>query len=161
MITDALIVEIGDQAMAIPQVALREIVPLETASVTRFENNEVLSFRGRVIPLVNLATLFHRESKPGIQRHVLIVGTAAQPTGLIVDRLVGLREIVVHPVSDPMVAVPGIAGATELADGRVSLILDAPTLVRLARERGHDRHALHAGSNDAARPIIIPEHAWS
>jgi Chemotaxis protein histidine kinase and related kinases len=136
-------------------------VPLEASAVTRMENNEVLSFRGRVIPLVNLATLFKRESTPGIQRHVLIVGSAAQPTGLIVDRLIGLREIVVHPVSDPMVAVPGIAGATELADGRVSLILDAPTLVRAARDRGSRPHELHAGSRDAARPITIPEHAWS
>ena len=161
MITDALIVEIGDQSMAIPQVALREIVPLDPAAVTHLENNEVLSFRGRVIPLVNLATLFKWESKPGVQRHVLIVGSVAHPTGLIVDRLVGLREIVVHPVSDPMVAVPGIAGATELADGRVSLILDAPTLVRVARERGRRPHELHAGARDSARPIIIPEHAWS
>jgi two-component system chemotaxis sensor kinase CheA len=36
---------------------------------------------------------------------------------------------------DPLVTVPGIAGATELGDGRVSLILDAAALLRLAHER--------------------------
>lgn len=55
--------------------------------------------------------------------------------GLVVDRVVGLREIVVHPVADPLVALPGIAGATELADGRVSLILDTAALVRMGQER--------------------------
>jgi two-component system chemotaxis sensor kinase CheA len=134
MITDALILEVGDQAMAIPQVSLREIVVLEPASVTRFENNDVLSYRGGVVPLVHLGALFRLSSRPGAARHVLIVGSDGHLTGLVVDRVLGLREIVVHPVPDPIVAVPGIAGATELADGRVSLILDAGALVRGSRE---------------------------
>ena len=74
MITDALIIEIGDQTMAIPQIALREIVPLDPSAVTRFENNEVLSYRGRVIPLVDLGVLFKLPPRPGAARHVLIVG---------------------------------------------------------------------------------------
>jgi two-component system chemotaxis sensor kinase CheA len=59
--------------------------------------------------------------------------------GLVVDRLLGLREIVVHPVADPLVNMPGVAGATELGDGRVSLILDAAALVQLAHERRDHR----------------------
>ena len=136
MITDALLMEIGDQAMAIPQVTLREIVPYEPSAVTRFENNEVLSYRERVVPLVNLAALFRLPSKPDARRHVLIVGSDTHLAGLVVDRIIGLREIVVHPLTDPLTAVPGVAGATELADGRVSLILDAGALVKRSRESG-------------------------
>ena len=135
MITDALILEVGDQAMAIPRVSLREIVALDPAAVTHLENNEVLSYRGGVVPLVHLGALFKFPSRSGAARHVLIVGSDGHLTGLVVDRLLGLREIVVHPVADPIVAVPGIAGATELADGRVSLILDAGALVRGSRDR--------------------------
>jgi two-component system chemotaxis sensor kinase CheA len=44
---------------------------------------------------------------------------------------------VVQPVTDPLVALPGIAGATQLGDGRVSLILDPAALLRLAHaQRG-------------------------
>jgi two-component system chemotaxis sensor kinase CheA len=136
MITDALLMEIGDQAMAIPQVTLREIVPYEPSAVTRFENHEVLSVRDRVVPLVNLSALFRLVSKPDARRHVLIVGSDTHLAGLVVDRIIGLREIVVHPLTDPLTAVPGVAGATELADGRVSLILDAAALVRRSRESG-------------------------
>lgn len=143
MITDALIMEIGDQAMAIPQVSLREIVPYEASAVTRFESNEVLSYRQRVLPLVNLSSLFHLPSKSGANRHILIVGTDTHLAGLVVDRILGLREIVVHPLTDPLTAVPGVAGATELADGRVSLILDAAALVRRSREAGTPGRRLH------------------
>ena len=135
MITDALVMAIGDQSMAIPQISLREIVPLEGATITRVENNEVLTYRGRVIPLVDLGARFNFQPRPGAKRHALIVGSESHEAGLIVDGILGLREIVVHPVTDPLVAIPGISGATELADGRVSLVLDAAALVRVSRER--------------------------
>ena len=155
MITDALIVRVGDQTMAIPQIALREIVPRDESAVTRFENNVVLSYRGRVIPLLNLAETFHLSPPPNarVRPHVLIVGDDAHLAGLVADEIIGLREIVVHPVADPFVTVPGIAGATELADGRVSLILDASALVR--RGRTPMTEAAMAAS------VATQEHAWS
>jgi two-component system chemotaxis sensor kinase CheA len=162
MITDALILEIGDQAMAIPQIVLREILPLDPAAVTRFENNEVFTYRGRVVPLVNLGALFHFPSRPGVSRHVLIVGSDLHLAGLVVDRILGFREIVVHPAADPLIAVPGVAGATELADGRVSLILDAAALVRGTRDRG-TRAAMRTlqPSAPAAATLATPEHTWA
>ena len=160
MITDALLMEIGDQAMAIPQVTLREIVPYEASMVTRFENNEVLSYRDRVVPLVNLAALFRLASRSDARRHILIVGSDTHLAGLLVDRIIGLREIVVHPLTDPLTSVPGVAGATELADGRVSLILDAAALVRRSREtaaRGRPTANLAARTT----PTLTRVHTWS
>ena len=61
------------------------------------------------------------------------MGSEPRLAGLLVERLFGLREIVVHPVPDPLVAVPGVAGATELGDGQVSLILDTAALLRMAQ----------------------------
>jgi two-component system chemotaxis sensor kinase CheA len=55
--------------------------------------------------------------------------------GLAVDRVIGQREIVVRGMNDPLVKVTGVAGATDLGDGRVVLILDVGAL----------RHALHGG----------------
>jgi two-component system chemotaxis sensor kinase CheA len=51
-----------------------------------------------------------------------------------VDRVVGLREIVVRPFTDPLVRVPGVSGATELGDGKAVLILDAAALARVSRQ---------------------------
>ena len=163
MIADALILEIGDQAMAIPQIALREIVPLDRSAVTQFENNEVLSYRGRVLPLVDLSVLFKFPSRPGAPRHVLIVGSDHHLAGLVVDRILGLREIVVHPVTDPLIAVPGVSGATELSDGRVGLILDAAALVRGTRDR-HSRPTLRnlpSPNPNVASALTASEHVWS
>ena len=148
MIADALLVEVGGQTMGVPQLALREILQLDPASVTALENGEVISWRGGVLPLVRLTRVFNMTPAADARPHVLVVGTDRQATGLVVDRLIGLREIVVHPVTDPLLAIPGIAAATELADGRVSLVLDVAALVRRARQ-----DAL------AGRRALVPEHA--
>ena len=138
MIVDALLVEVGGQHMAVPQPALREIVQVSAGEVTALEHNEIISYRDRVLPLVSLRRLFGLPEQRAASSYVLVVGAEPQLAGLVVDRVLALREIVVHPVTDPLVAVPGVAGATELGDGRISLILDAAALVRLAGARpGH------------------------
>jgi two-component system chemotaxis sensor kinase CheA len=135
MIVDALLVEVGGQQMAVPQPVLREVVRVDAAAVTGFERNDVISHRGGVLPLLSLRRLFNLPDEASDVLHLLVVGSDASPTGLVVDRLLGLREIVVHPVTDPLIAMPGVGGATELGDGRVSLVLDSAALVRMARER--------------------------
>jgi len=139
MILDALLVDVGGQQMAVPQPALREILQVASAGIVSFESNEVVPYRDGVLPLVSLARLFGLPDERAASVYVLVVGAEASPMGLVVDGLLGLREIVVHPVSDPLVSVPGVAGATELGDGRVSLILDAAALLRLAHERREHR----------------------
>lgn len=148
MIADALLVEVGGQTMGVPQLALREILPLDPAAVTALENGEVISWRGGVLPLVRLTRVFNMTPAADARPHVLVVGTDRQATGLVVDRLIGLREIVVHPVTDPLLAIPGISAATELADGRVSLVLDVAALVRRARQ-----------DVLAGRRALVPEYA--
>ncbi len=133
MIVDALIVDVADQQMAVPQPVLREIVQVEASSISTFENNAVVSFRSSVLPLISLRDVFNLPHAEPPTRYVLVVGSDDELAGLVVDRIVGLREIVVHPITDPLLAVPGVGGATELGNGRVILILDAPALVRTGR----------------------------
>jgi chemosensory pili system protein ChpA (sensor histidine kinase/response regulator) len=57
------------------------------------------------------------------------LGAAERRVALIVDVLNGTREIVSKAVGPQISSVPGVAGATILADGRVVLILDVPALV--------------------------------
>jgi two-component system chemotaxis sensor kinase CheA len=153
MIVDALLVRIGDEVMAVPQPALLEVVQVEAGDVVTFENNEVVRYRGRVLPLVRLGRLFGIGDGGEGSFPVLVVGSEAQPVGLAVDRLAGLREIVVRPLSDPLVAVPGIAAAAELGDGRVCLIVDSAAVVQLAHR--------HREGTATARPVpltLTPEH---
>ena len=156
MIVDALLVDVGGQQMAVPQPALREIVQVEVSSIVGFENNDVVRYRDGALPIVHLSKLFAFPVSRATTCYLLVVGSEAAPMGLRVDRLIGLREIVVHPVADPLVAMPGVAGATDLGNGRVSLILDTAALLRLAEDQREARAAARVASDGTGTRRLSP-----
>jgi two-component system chemotaxis sensor kinase CheA len=134
-ITDALIGRVGDETFAVPQSAVREVVAVAADDVQTVEQNEIVPYRGGALTIVRLGRLFGIESRATGRFHLFVIGTGPGAVGLAVDRIVGHREIVVRAIADPLVKVDGIAGATDLGDGRVVLILDPATLSRLTRQR--------------------------
>jgi two-component system, chemotaxis family, sensor kinase CheA len=134
-ITDALIGRVGDEAFAVPQGAVREVIEVHTADVRVVEQNEIVPHRGGALTLVRLARLFGLTETPRDRFHVFVVGAGASAVGFAVDRIVGQREVVVRTITDPLVKVDGVSGATDLGDGRVVLILDPAMLSRLTRQR--------------------------
>ena len=129
-IADALIVSAGGQRFAVPQSSVREVMEVNPASIKVFENNEVVHYRGGVLPIVRLGRLFGLGEKNGNLFHAFVTGMGGSAVGIAVDRIIGQREIVVRAINDPLIQVAGIAGATELGDGRVVLILDVAALVK-------------------------------
>lgn len=157
-IADALIVSVGGQTFAVPESSVREVIEVESHKITTLDNwehnaacnaglggnqglsevqhryTELLSFRQDVLPLRRLAHLFGLSQIDQDRFHAVIIGKDLNTVGIIVDRIIGRREIVVQPLSDPLIQVPGLAGATELGDGRVVLILDVSALIRLSKD---------------------------
>jgi two-component system chemotaxis sensor kinase CheA len=123
-------VAVGNQRFAVPLTAVREVLAVETSAIKIFENNEAAPFRNSVLPIFRLARIFALQAQEKGRLHVLVIEHGGNPVGLAVDRILGQREIVVRTVTDPLVRVPGVVGATELGDGRPVLILDPYALIR-------------------------------
>jgi chemosensory pili system protein ChpA (sensor histidine kinase/response regulator) len=73
---------------------------------------------------------------------VLLLRSGIQRVALHVDEMIGQQEIVVKAIGPQLARVPGTAGATVLADGRIVLILNPVQLVQRAKsatERAADR----------------------
>jgi two-component system, chemotaxis family, sensor kinase CheA len=145
-IADALIVAVSGQTFAVPQTVVREVIEVEPSAVRALERNEIIAYHDGALPLLRLSKVFNLE-KQGHSRegsfHVFVTGTGGSAVGVAVDRILGHREIVVRSVGDQLAQVPGIAGATDLGDERVVLILDVPALRRAA----FDGNSLAAGAS--------------
>ena len=128
-ITDALIASVGGQMFALQQSAVQEVVEIDPKSIKILENNEIVLYRNRVLPLVRLSNIFGYERKETGILYAFVVGSGSRATALVVDKVLGLREVVVRSLTDPLLDVKGISGATELGDGRPILILDAMELL--------------------------------
>jgi two-component system chemotaxis sensor kinase CheA len=135
-IIDALIARVGSQTFAVPQSTVREVMELNASLVRSIEGGEVVPYRGVALPLVRLSSALGVRTSETARLHVFVIGTGMAAVGLVADQIVGQREIVVRSTVDPLIRVQGIAGATDLGDGRVVLILDAPAIARSGRRSG-------------------------
>ncbi len=127
-IADALIVSVSEQTFAVPQSSVREVLEVHSSNITIFENNEIINYRGTVLPLLRLTSLFKLPKSSNSRFYVIVVGTGLSAVGVAVDQIIAQQEIVVRPLTDPLVKVMGISGATELGDGRVVLIINTAEL---------------------------------
>ena len=134
-ITEALIAHVGDRTFAVPQANVREVIELDPAVIRTIEQHEIAPVRGGTLPILRLSRLFGIPERPRRALHVFVVGSGQDAVGIAVDRVSGQREIVVRSMADAMVQAEGVAGATDLGDGRVVLILHLPELARHARAR--------------------------
>ena len=58
--------------------------------------------------------------------------------GLLVDKILDQQQVVIKSMEENFFQIPGIAGATILGDGGVSLILDLPGLLKIALQNKQD-----------------------
>ena len=148
-IADALIVNVGEQTFAIPQTAVREVMVIDAVEITKLENNEIILYRNHVLPLLRLTELFNilptqdPSADPSTniinvldRLKIVVVGNGLGAVGIMVNRVIGQREIVVRSLTDPLVQVMGVTGATELGDGKVVLILDVNALAQNSKKVG-------------------------
>ncbi len=124
-IADVLVLRVGEQRCALAQAHIEEIFQAPAATARTIQETEVVPHRGGLMPFVRLRKLFGADEAGGDGNlTIVVVRSERGATGLVVDRVESRREIVLRPMADPLVQVPGIAGATELGDGRPLLVLD-------------------------------------
>ena len=136
-IVDAFTLECSGQRFVVPVSMVEELIDIDPAkvvygpiAVTGAERRGVgmLQRRGEAVPLIELATALRLGRPKERARKALIVRRAGEPMAFGLDRVIGQQEAVVRPLEDPLVRVQGISGATDLGDGRPTLVLDLVTL---------------------------------
>jgi two-component system, chemotaxis family, sensor kinase CheA len=123
-IAETLIVSASDQICAVPQNYVAEVMPVTEEEIRKVNGVEVIPYREGVLPIIRLSSFFRLARRAQNRMCVLVLNSDRGSSGLLVDRIHGQREIVVKTIRDPLIQAPGVAGATELGDGRPVLILD-------------------------------------
>ena len=133
-IIDALLVGVGNDRYIIPTLSVRESFRPKPGMVSAIhEQGEVISVRGRQTPLLRLGRYLGTPSRAinpedGI---VIVVESGESARGLLVDELIGKQEVVVKSLGGAFAKQNMLAGGAVLGDGRVGLILDVDTLVKV------------------------------
>src|SRR5699024_4998782 len=131
-IISALLVEIKDEKFAIPLASIIETVILHKDDILSAHNKKVIDFRGNIVPLAFLHSIFDVPDYEADSDYisVVIVKKGDRMSGLVVGSFIGQQEVVLKPLGNYLKDVPAISGATILGDGQVALIIDSNSLIR-------------------------------
>lgn len=132
-IIQGLLVRVGREVYSIPIASVIESQRILHTDIKTIDNYEVLNLRSEVISVLRLSRLFGlEESEASEYCNIVIVGSKDRKVGVMVDSLIGEEDVVIKPLRDQFTVTPGVAGASILGDGSVSLIIDVSQLLDLS-----------------------------
>jgi len=134
-IIDGMIVSVGTERYIIPTLTVRESFrPRPEMISTLHERGEMVNVRGKLCPLLRLYQYFDQPTKvtSPTEGIVVVVESGDQTRCLMVDELIGKQEVVIKSLGGALKKNPSLAGGAVLGDGRVGLILNVDSLVKLS-----------------------------
>ena len=132
-IIQALVVRAAGEQYAIPLTSVEESLRIYSRDIRTVERREVFTLRDFTLPLLRLADAFSldggREETPDTKWFVVVTRSGEKIAGILVDALVRQQEVVIKSIGERLKTTPGIAGATEVGEGEIVLVVDVGSLI--------------------------------
>ena len=126
-IIDGIVMRNGNTKFVMETSAVKEFIRVTEDKLIHEPNGEeYVMIRGECYPILRLSEKYHLEDAvTNIEDGVmLLVEYEGNTLCVLIDELIGTREIVVKPIPPYVKKVHGISGCTQLGDGSIALILD-------------------------------------
>ncbi len=143
-VLDGMIVSVADEQYIVPIEFVAEAFKPGPNDIRTIVNQpSLIAVRGEQLPIVRLEDVVRlpEAGRERAQPLCLVVEVDNRRAALLVDSLIGQQQLVVKSLDSNLHAVPGVAGATILGDGRVALILDVSAVTRTHAARAHVKAA--------------------
>jgi two-component system chemotaxis sensor kinase CheA len=134
-IIDGMLTQVGEETYILPTLSIvQSFQPKAEQIATVTGRGKVVEFRGNLLPIYELAKIFNLPSANRRMEEsvVVVVEWESRQIAFLVDRLLGQSQTVIKSMSDSLGVVPGISGASIMADGKPGMILDVGGIVALA-----------------------------
>ena len=132
-IIQALIVDASGEKFAIPLTSVEESLRIYSRDIRTVERKEVFTLRDFTLPLLRLSDAFNLEDQheqgPDTKWFIVVTRAGEKMIGLLVDALVRQQEVVIKSIGERLKTIPGIAGATEIGESEIVLVVDVGSLI--------------------------------
>jgi two-component system, chemotaxis family, sensor histidine kinase and response regulator WspE len=125
-----LLAEVGGEPYAFPLAYISRTLSLPREQIETLEGRQLFEFEGRPVGLVDASQVLGGTPSPAsaAPASIIVIGESANSYGLVVDRFLGERELVVRPLDIRLGKVKDIAAAALMEDGSPVLIIDVEDL---------------------------------
>lgn len=129
-ILPALVVKAGGDFYALQLDRVDRTYKLDEVTLTTTVGQPVVIFDRGAMPVVDLAEAFGRDSGSDAPQFMVTVRSADRQIALVVDEMVGRRELVTRPVPERIRRDSPVSGGAVLASGEIAFIVDCEELIR-------------------------------
>ncbi|MFC2061284.1 chemotaxis protein CheA [Elusimicrobiota bacterium] len=131
---NALMVELNDQIFAIQSSMIDTTVIVNPEDVKVINNETVIVLEQKIIPIEELKGILQMgderaQSTEDKRLSVIVISYANSKIGLVVDKFIENREVVIKELGDFLSKVRFLSGAAILPEGKVAFILHIPYLM--------------------------------
>ncbi|MWC26547.1 chemotaxis protein CheA [Paenibacillus sp. MMS18-CY102] len=129
----AMLIQMGDEKYAIPLSSIVETGIIQRNKIATVHGNQMIEFRGSVIPVVSLSRVLDIDSyneDEEQETEIVVIRKGEKLAALMIDSFIGQSEIVLKSLGKYLPAVKAISGATILGDGQVALIIDPNAFIK-------------------------------
>ena len=149
-----LLVRAAGSVFAIPSAAVERVMEIKASKLIDVEASQAMVFAGKAIPARDLSAvleLAQAQRKPASQEQlpVVVVSKGRQSVALLVEEIIGEREIVVKPLQPPLISIRNVTGGTLTGSGKVIVVLNPADLVVSALRLGSASRMRAHGQDDA------------
>src|SRR5437899_5111430 len=163
-ITDALMVNVGPQTLAIPVPAVKGAIHLRPEEIRTLDGVESIEIEGESVDLVRLDRVLQiagRETDGPLS--VVTLRTGRKTLAVVVDEFLSKEEIVIKNLGAFLQGIGPFAGATVTGQGQVVLLLDSLKLLEMSAVSGWPRpvelrrelEAIAAPAAEAKRRVLL------
>lgn len=128
-IIQALLVKVGSEVFAISLGFIEKVINIKKGDIKYSNNKEVIVYRDEIIRVIRLSDKLKIKGESNDNGFIVIVKMGDNQVGIMVDSLIGQQEIVIKPLGKSLKSLKQYVGATQLGDGRVTLILDIVSII--------------------------------
>ncbi len=127
---DGFLFQSGLRAFAVPLEAVVQVRRLASMQTDTCARKPVLNVGGRSIPYVSMQALLG--TPVGEHREAVILNWAGDRIAVGVDRVIGVRTMLIKPLLEHVGHLPWVSGITLLSSGRPAVVLDVEHLFKQA-----------------------------
>jgi two-component system chemotaxis sensor kinase CheA len=134
-IIDGMLVSVGDEEYIIPTLSVVESLRLSDDLISTISDKyEMINLRGDMMPLFRVRDLFNLpySGDGDSDSTVVVIDDMKQQVGLVIDKLLGQRQIVIKSLGSVFRSQKWISGGAILSDGSIGLIIDVAGIINLA-----------------------------
>ena len=157
------LVTAGSRDVAIPATLVQQVLQLSPSELLHARQTGGLAWQGRQLPLHRLAGLLGEamiDVEIPNRTPVAVLQQFDHELAVELDAIAGHREVVVKNLGPQLSQVPGLAGATVLGDGTITLIINPLPLPEFVATHAVHSHALFSSevrTKQAPRILVVDD----